>query len=455
MSALLPLCVRTLRSLGLLDRGASFVIAASGGLDSTVLCHAMQQVAQRWKLNLCFAYIHHGLRADADAEEDFVRNLAERMDAQFSCVRVDVRGEMEHSGPSLQDVARRLRYEALERIRADLGANAILTAHHADDQAETLLAHFLRGSGVRGLVGIRPLLGHVARPILEASRSDVLAYARKHTLTWMDDASNAKDAYRRNAIRHHLIPAIEQHVNPGLRHTLQDTARVFSALDVYLAAQAQALLARSVSRDAYGDASLAVPALKGYFEFERMLLFRVLITEMRGSEPSYDVVKAVENVLNSSPGRVVDAGQDLRVIREKDALVFSRAESFPASIDITPGQHTRYGAFVFTSRVHAHIPAVSADRRSEVIDLDSVGREWQLRPWRDDDVFVPFGSSGSRRVSEFLASEGYSHRERRRIPVLTGANGIIWVCGVRLDGHASLTDDTSSTATVEYFPEHP
>jgi hypoxanthine phosphoribosyltransferase len=451
MSALLPMCVRMLRSQGLLERGASFIIAASGGMDSTVLSHVMQEVARRWKLRLCFAYIHHGLRDEADAELEFVRLLAGRMDAEFRSARVDVRGAIDQPGTSLQEAARRLRYEALERIRVDFGASSILTAHHADDQAETLLAHFLRGSGVRGLMGIRPQLGNVARPLLEASSSDVRAYAIKHELSWMDDASNARDAYRRNAIRHHVIPPIRQYVNPGFHRTLADTAKVFSALDVYLGAQAQALREHAVTTDAYGDLSLAVPALKGYFEFERMLLFRALITEMRGNEPSFDEVQAVENVLNASSGRFVDLGQDIRVFREKEALVFSIVVSLPAGIVITAGQYAHYGAFVFASRTHDQLPTLSAEKGSEIIDLDRTGREWQLRPWRDDDTFVPFGSSGSRRVCDFLASAGYSLRERRRIPVLTGANGIIWVCGVRLDEHAALTAETSSTASIEYF----
>ncbi|MCZ7558179.1 MAG: tRNA lysidine(34) synthetase TilS [Bacteroidia bacterium] len=452
-NTLLSMCVRALGSQGVLKRGASFVVAASGGMDSTVLCHIMRQAARRWKLRLCFAYIHHGLRTEADGEADFVRQLAERMDAEFRCAHIDVRREMEQSGASLQDVARRLRYDALEKIRSDIGAIAVLTAHHADDQAETLLAHFLRGSGVRGLVGIRPLLGTVARPLLGAARGDVLAYAREHELTWMDDASNAKDTYRRNAIRHHVIPQIEQHVNPGLRHTLGDTAHVFSALDAYLHAQAEALHRRSVTTDAYGDVSLAVPVLKGYFEFERMLLFRVLIAEMRGSEPSFDEVRAVENVLKATAGRFVDLGKECRIIRESDSVVFSRKTSLPAAIAVVPGQRVRYGPFILSSQTHAYPPALSAETSREVIDLDRTGREWQLGPWRDEDTFTPFGTAESRRVSDFLASAGYSLRERRRIPVLRGANGIIWICGVRLDAHAALTPHTSTTAIVEYFPE--
>lgn len=452
-NTLLSMCVRALASQGVLERGASYVIAASGGMDSTVLCHIMGQAARRWKLRLCFAYVHHGLRPEADAEVDFVRQLAERLDAAFRCAYIDVRRETEQPGASLQDVARRLRYDALEGIRSETGAIAVLTAHHADDQAETLLAHFLRGSGVRGLVGIRPLLGKVARPLLEASRGDLLAYAREQELTWLDDVSNAKDAYRRNVIRHHVIPPIQQYVNPGLRRTLGDTAHVFSALDAYLGAQEEALLRVSVTKDAYGDVSLAVPVLKGYFEFERMLLFRALIAEMRGSEPSFDEVRAVENVLNATAGRFADLGKECRIYRERDSVVFSRVRSLPVAVAVVPGQRVHHGPFILSSQVHAHPPALSADKSREVIDLERTGREWQLRPWRDEDVFIPFGSAESRRVSDFLASAGYSLRERRRIPVLTGATGIIWVCGVRLDAHAALTPHTTTTATVEYFPE--
>ncbi len=454
MKKLVSFSVEMLRTNGLLHRGEVFVVAASGGLDSTMLCHVMRQVAERWELRLHFAYVHHGLRPEADDEVQFVERLAAELNADFHLAHVDVKGELKRGGGSLQDAARRLRYAALENIREAVGAAAVLTAHHADDQAETVLAHVLRGSGVRGLTGIRPLLGNVARPLLEVSREELHAAAVKHGIVWMDDASNDSDAYTRNAIRHHVMPAIEQHVSPGIRSVLGDTARIFTALQNFLDAHAAGLLAQAAAAHSEAAVSLAVPALKGYFEFERMLLLRVVIADLRAGEPSFDEVHSVLRLLDAESGRKAVLHGGVIALREHDAITLFREREPIESAQVRLGEPLSYAGAMFCSTENSGIPDMSKEKSSELVDIAYTGTEWLLRPWNDEDVFVPFGGGGAKRLRDFLADAGFSARSRERIPVLEGENGIVWVCGVRLDQRAALTDKSVRTATIEFHPEH-
>jgi len=441
-------CVEFLRTSAVLRRNVRLVVAASGGLDSSVLAHIMSRLAQSWSFELYLVYVHHGLRTEADAEAEFVREMASDFGAEFAERRIDVSGNLQPHGASLQDVARTLRYAALEHVRVEVGAEAVLTAHHADDQAETLLSHFFRGSGVRGLVGIRPVRGNVLRPLLEVSRVDIEAWARTHALRWVEDVSNTSDAYTRNAIRHHVLPSIRRYVAPGIDQTLANTSAVFAALDRYLTQHAETLLHETTKK--LGDTwSLALPALKGYFEFERMLLAHTIIGRLRDEEASIDEVRTLLALLDAAPGRRADLRHGVRAERERDRIVLYPPSNPPQPVTVTVGETVAFRHQRFTSEELASVPVDFDDTpQRECIDLDKAGRIWCLRPWRIDDVFQPLGSEGVQLVWKFLSARAYTRMRRERIPVLEGRRGIVWICGVRLDQRVALDQNTRHVARI-------
>ena len=219
---------RSLARLGLAGRGV--LVAASGGLDSTVLLHALAARAGSHALRLAAGHVHHGLRgADADADERGVRELAERLSVPFASRRVDPArlraGRSSRARPTLQEAARSLRYAALREMAVEISADHIATAHHADDQAETVLLRLLRGTGPDGLAGIpeRSPDGRLVRPLLAVPRAAILAYARDHALVWREDASNASDRYARNRVRRWL-PGLAEAFNPRLLRAIGDLA---------------------------------------------------------------------------------------------------------------------------------------------------------------------------------------------------------------------------------------
>jgi tRNA(Ile)-lysidine synthase len=219
------------RAIARLDlAGSSVLVAASGGLDSTVLLHALASRAGPHGLRIAAGHVHHGLRgADADADQRAVQAQAEQLCVPFASRRVEPgrlrEGCSSRERPTLQEAARSLRYAALREMATEVGADHVATAHHADDQAETVLLRLLRGTGPDGLAGIpeRSPDGRIVRPLLSVPKAAILAWARDRGLAWREDASNASDRYARNRLRR-LLPGLADAFNPRLLRAIADLA---------------------------------------------------------------------------------------------------------------------------------------------------------------------------------------------------------------------------------------
>jgi len=212
--------------------GRRVLAAVSGGVDSVVLAHVLSAVAPRAHFELCLGHVNHGLRgADSDADERFVGALAEEtLGVRWASRRVDPsalrEGRSSLERPTVQEAARSLRYAALTEMVGALGADCVATAHHADDQAETVLLRLLRGSGPDGIGGIpeRSSDGRLVRPLLRVSRAQIEAYARFRGIRWREDRSNASLDYARNRLRASWLPGLAADFNPRLLRAIGDLA---------------------------------------------------------------------------------------------------------------------------------------------------------------------------------------------------------------------------------------
>ena len=195
------------------------LLAVSGGIDSVVMVHLFEQTA----LNYGIAHCNFQLRgAEADADEDFVRQLAQQFDRPFYTTRFDTEALAKQNKGSIQMTARTARYNWLEQIRAQHQYHWIATAHHLDDQLETLVYNLAKGTGIRGLRSIPLKNGHLLRPLLFADKQMIEAFAIEQSISFRTDQSNASDKYVRNQIRHHIIPELRK-VNPSLSQSTRKT----------------------------------------------------------------------------------------------------------------------------------------------------------------------------------------------------------------------------------------
>ena len=219
----------------LLRKGDRVLVAVSGGIDSMVLLDLISRIAKPLDLSVVVAHVNHCLRGKAsDADEMLVRKMCEKYNLECEVLKKKPPGQK-----NLQDGARQMRYDFFEKIAIKNNTPLVLTAHHKDDQAETILLHWLRGAGLKGLAGMKPIsaLGNLflARPLLCASRLDIKEYAKRNRINYREDATNLGTKYSRNAIRHRLIPVLKE-FNPQIISSLVSTgeriARDDEALDI-------------------------------------------------------------------------------------------------------------------------------------------------------------------------------------------------------------------------------
>ncbi len=330
---------RVLERHGLLD--AHLLVAASGGVDSTVLLDALAQLAPAHSLRLSVGHVNHQLRgADSEADQAAVAAQAMAHGLPFAARSVDAealrRGVPSRARPTLQEAARTLRYVALKDMAKAVGAAAIATAHQADDQAETLLLRILRGCGPDGLAGIpeRSPAGDVTRPLLAVSREEILAYATARQLCWREDASNRSLRYARNRLRNRWLPGLRREFNPQLLRKLGQLAETMRR-DAEWMAELVGAHARRWIRFSEEDGKRVVIQRKGWIELpealSRRLLRHALLEMDAGRDVAWVHLERMERLMRRGrTGTVIELPGDLRMTCDGEEAVIAPVPREPA-----------------------------------------------------------------------------------------------------------------------------
>ena len=433
---------QTIEEYGMLASGQTVVAAVSGGPDSVAMLDCLLRLGYRPVV----AHLHHGLRGrEADADEAFVRQLAETHKLPVYAKRVDVSTLAGQKGISIEEAGRSARYLFFGEVMGQTGCTRTALAHHRDDQAETVLMHMLRGSGPEGLKGMAPIRdGVFIRPMLYVSRNEILAYCRERGLSYREDATNADTDYQRNRIRHDLLPQLAAY-NPRIREALARTAEIMREEDACMAAYGGRLYDELAVRK--GEAILlsieelrALPAAMG-----RRVLRRAVsdIGSMR--DVGYDHIEGILGLL-AGPGRAVQLPGGIRVQAEGGSLRFAldgREEPCPPyEYDLpVPGSVDVPEAGVRIVCEEAVSPYF--DEKTVCVDADKIRGHLRVRNRRRGDRFFPYHSPGQKKLKDFLIDEKIPRAKRDRIPLVTDERGILWVAGVRTADPCKVDDTTN------------
>ena len=435
-TALILSVERTISMQRLFRPGDTLVVAISGGADSTALLDLLTRLPG-YDLNLIVAHLNHCLRgAEADADQEFCRGMAARYNVHFEVRRVDVKSMASKSGMNLEDAGRRARIQFLDEIRTKFDAAAVVLAHHADDQAETVLIRLLRGSGMTGLSGMtfRNGRGYV-RPLLEISRVDIEQYLRGLGLDWRDDASNSDTVYLRNRIRHQLLPLLEEY-NPAIRACLAATASVLRGDEELLVELTEAAFAVAC-RVEDGGIVCSVAQLRTLNSALRRRVLRHAFRQLTGSLDgvSQKHIDALCDMLDSDrPNSRLSLPQAVTAVREYDLVIFKLAAGGELDTDLAvmiaePGSYRLPSGGALTLDLAA-APSFLADSGSVCFDLATNPFPWLVRTFRPGDRIRPFGMSGRKKVKDIFIDRKIPASERRRIPLIFCADNLIWIAGV-------------------------
>ncbi len=427
---------RTIRSECLFRPCDTLIVALSGGADSSLLLDLLTQLPG-YNLHLIVAHLNHCLRgAESDGDEDFCRDLASSHSLLFEVRRTDVEKSASDLQLNLEDAGRRARIEFLDEMKIKYGAAAVVLAHHADDQAETVLMRLLRGSGMTGLSGMayRNTRGYV-RPMLDITRNQIEQYLCDHGLTWREDASNSDTVYLRNRIRHQLLPLLETY-NPAIRSTLAATAYLISGDEALLMELTQQVFEQSC-RVGEGGIVCGITALRSLKPALRSRVFRHAFQQLAGTLEGVSLrhSDALNDIIGSDrPNSRVALPQGVTAVREYDRLIFMLSNQAGLEADyellITePGCYQLPGG----GSLHVELSemvTLTTDSSTAYVPLYTTPFPWLVRTFRPGDRITPFGMSGRKKVKDVFIDRKIPLSERKKVPLLFCGDDLIWIVGV-------------------------
>ena len=418
-----------------------YLVAISGGADS--VCLLLKMIEEGRSVEAVHCNFH--LRGDeSDRDEAFVVSLCQRLGVPLHRVHFDTKEYAALHKVSIELAARELRYRYFEQLRQDIGAEAIMVAHHRDDNVETVLMNMVRGTGIRGMAGIRPVNGHILRPLLDMSRADIVAYLARKGETYVTDSTNLEDDATRNKFRHHVIPLL-QSLNPKASENIHSTSRHI--------AEAEKILSWAIS-EARHDVFLS-PSL---IDIDKLLSFvspSYLLNEIcrdYGFTPSQcdDMLAAASA---SHVGATFLSSTHIAAIATVGGslcIQFAPKSAQPKEYRLPePGIYRLADGLSLTLEKTDISDDFRISKSPEVatLDINKVKFPLTLRPIRQGDRFTPFGMKGTKLVSDYLTDIKCSVIDRQRQMVVEDSTGmIIWLVGRRTNDKCRI--DSSSNAAL-------
>ncbi|HYL62932.1 MAG TPA: tRNA lysidine(34) synthetase TilS [Candidatus Methylomirabilis sp.] len=472
----------SLRHADMLRAGERVAVAVSGGADSVALLLLLLELREELGIVLSVAHLNHKLRGRAaDADERFVAGLAAKCGLEFFCEQVDVAAKARGAKANLEDAARRTRNEFFARLVAQEKVHRVAVAHTADDQAETVLAHILRGTGLAGLGGIHPATESVIRPLLHVRRAELRAYLRGKKQKWREDATNQDTSRMRARIRRKLLPVLEQGFQPGVvEHlcTLAEFAREDEKFLDWMARKRCEALSKKEGRGVrIAVADLLSPLQKGDIdtefaggiekwkregEFEALTkrMVRSLMEERKPGEgqiTAQHIAAVVELARHGQNGKTLQMPGGAEVRREQNELLFCASERRGKSVTLaieereahTPHRRSsadyEYKIDLREGTTVLHVPQAGcvlrlrvidwAKKREEtsnsgaVLDRERLRLPLALRNWRPGDRMQPQGHQKAHKLKRLLNEKHVSRWERDGWPVLTSGGVLVWARG--------------------------
>lgn len=460
---------RTIESYKLFEPGDRIVVAASGGPDSTALLHLLFLLSAETGWQLAVAHANHGFRPGESAREaEFVRAQAEKRGLPFFYRELDVPGYLKREGGNPQDAARLLRYDFLTAAAKSWKAGIIALAHHADDQAETVLMRILRGTGVSGLTGMSLVQERdglkLVRPLLRMGKKQLVGELERLQEAYVTDSSNAKTAYTRNRIRLETLPLLSSY-NPSVVHALNRLSEVAAADDDYLEEESRQKVAQMV-RKGPGEVRFSGAAFAGLHVALQRRFIKLILNYLFGTTENLDFA-AVEQIRSglledSAPNRRMSVSGSVYLEREYDAVRLGTGPAAAVPRDYVYPLEAVSGQIVLAeSGGQLDIALVPAgDKAAETacpwearFDAEELVFPLQLRNRKPGDRMQVDGLNGSKKVKDIFIDDKVPRSRREHTPVVTDAGGaILWLPGIRRAGAAKVTENTRQILRIRYSP---
>lgn len=419
----------------------ALLLGISGGIDSIVMFHLFRLSGLRFGI----AHCNFSLRSDeSDKDEEFVRNLADNYNIPYYTKRFNTHAFALNEGISIQMAARDLRYEWFEEIRIKENYDYIAIAHNSDDQVETFFINLARGTGIKGLTGIKNKSDKIVRPLLFVGRDEITDFAKRNNFLYREDSSNSSTKYSRNKVRHEVIPVLEK-LNPNFRkvmieniHRLKETEQIFNQTIQEKYRQCITEKSNSLLFD-INELKKLDPIETYLHEFTKKYGF------------SSSQIKDIVSVLDSSPGKQFFSATH-RIIKDRDYLIMDEISAQTGKLFYINENDLRveYPIELLIEREDKEEGfSIQKDSKIGQFDLDKLVFPLTIRKWQKGDYFMPLGMNNLKKLSDFFIDQKLSISEKENTWILESENKIVWIIGFRPDERFKITETTTKLLKIQ------
>ena len=432
----------------LFQKNDRLLLAVSGGVDSVVLCDCMHKAGY----DFVIAHCNFQLRGDESIKDEmFVKELGIRYGVEVKTIRFDI--EKDAVQKNTQASARHLRYKWFEEIIQQSNGNPIkgvVTAHHANDNIETVMMNFIKGTGINGLQGMRPQDGGIGdiviRPLLFAKKEEILAYATANNLVWREDLSNQSNKYARNFIRNEIMPLLKSKY-PSIEDNILNNIQRFNQVSVIYNQALQKEIASVVEKR---DNEIFIPINK----LMKSKVVETLIYEI--VTPFNFTVHQIQEViklLNAGSGKFIDSSSH-RILNNRNWLIISPLNN-SSNNQIVIEKHQQE-IFFDNHKIKIEYldvkPVIDLDLSIALLDSKDIHFPLMIRKWKTGDYFYPLGMTKKKKLSRFFIDSKLSKTEKEKVWVIESNQRIIWVVGLRIDHRFKLTEQTDKILKLTLIP---
>ena len=403
----------------LFSSDSKILVALSGGADSVALLCILHAAGYHCEAAHCNFHLRG---EESNRDEQFVRQLCKRYGIRLHTIDFDTTRYAAEKRISIEMAARELRYNWFEEVRNKCQADVVAVAHHQDDSVETILLNLIRGTGITGLLGIRPRNGVIVRPLLCINREEIMLYLQNIGQDYVTDSTNLEDEYTRNKIRLNILPLM-QTINPSVKNSLIETSNYLNDVATIYNKYTDEVKARITTAEGIRIRELLKePAPEA-------LLFEILHPLGFNSAQ----IKDIANSLDGQPGKQFSS-KEWRVIKDRELLLLEKAQS----------ENKEELPFQIIKEEKEYTPDFQIPREKGIacFDADKLNGEISYRKWQTGDTFVPFGMKGKKKVSDYLTDRKFSISQKERQWVLCCGERIAWLIGERTDNRFRIDETT-------------
>ncbi|MDO4942615.1 MAG: tRNA lysidine(34) synthetase TilS [Lachnospiraceae bacterium] len=445
-----------IRKYNLIKNGDKIVVAFSGGPDSVYLLMGLLDLKKELDISLVAVHINHKLQRIAEEHAEFVREFCEEHDVPLYYYEKDINSYAKQCKISIEEAGRKFRYQKFYEVKKMLGFDSIAVAHHQDDRAETVLYRLARGTGWKGLAGIRAVQNGIIRPMLEISKQDIVKYLEQAGQKYNIDPSNQDIFYARNRIRHQIIPELKQ-VNPQAVRHICDLAEQMDEIGDYLEAEIRVYYDRCVEqkKDRW---IISIYELEKCHAFMQKEILKKALAGAAGRERdlSRRHIQDLMQLAGAQTGRKVDLPYQVEAWKQYDHLILQKKDPYGGSEEIFIIEEGEYkipfANGILKAKITQKNEEILQNMYTKTFDYDKINHSMAVRTYREGDYFIMNRQGQHKKLNRYFIDQKIPGDQRRRIPIVADGSHVMWIIGRRVSEAYQVTQETKSILQLSWEP---